>query len=679
MTAAHDAPDGDRAPDRSAPDQMTQHAVKIDLQGLIRLLAKNLYAEDDVFVRELVQNAHDSIKRRGEIEGQAAPPGEIQIRIDAHAGTIAISDNGSGLTEREVHEYLATIGRSGTGELRQELIKRGRQAEVTLIGQFGIGLLSAFVAAHRVEVETLSVLPDHPSWLWTSEGQSHYALGRGQRQQVGTTVTLHIADTYRDMLDVDTVRKAVKKYADFIPYPIYLNDEGASANAVNAPWHRTFPTERERLAEYWAFVDRRFPDYALDVIPIALAEPYRVDGVLYISDRHIPDVNTAGLVDIYQARMLITAGNRDMLPPWAKFLRGVIDSPDLTPTAARDAIQFDTAAREIRDALGRVVVEHLTALARNDPYRLERILEWHAYHIKGMAVAHDDFFDAIADIVPFETNRGTLTLQRYRDLAPHQTESTDQDIFYVSERGSATQFYMLCNARDLLVISAGIIFEESFLKKYAQRRPGVRVHQISVDGSELLFEKLKPAEAEQFRRLELDFQRVMPDAHSRARAVRFKPAELPAVTVLSQDAKLHQELEETRRNLVMPESVRNLADRLLERQPTVPVILHLNADNPTIQKLAQMANGNAGDAEPYRVAVQASYNNAMLLAQHLMTPNDAQAIFTSSNQTIALMIAGAEQLADLRARLDAAEQTLRERERQLDAATMLLEALRAQP
>ena len=137
----------------NSPANPTRYEIKIDLQGLIRLLAKNLYAEADVFIRELIQNAHDSIKRRAELK-QNAPPGIIRIRTDRETSTITITDNGAGLTEQEVHDYLSTIGRSGTGEFRQELLKKGRQAEVNLIGQFGIGLLSAFVVAYKVEVET---------------------------------------------------------------------------------------------------------------------------------------------------------------------------------------------------------------------------------------------------------------------------------------------------------------------------------------------------------------------------------------------------------------------------------------------------------------------------------------------------------------------------------------------
>jgi molecular chaperone HtpG len=132
---------------KASSDDQSQQS---EFQGLIKLLAKNLYAEADVFVREMLQNAHDSVKRRRELQGEGASPGEVRVKVDRTAGTITFTDNGAGMTEQEVREYFSTIGRSGTDAFRQELLKNGRQADVTVIGQFGIGLLSAFIVADRV-------------------------------------------------------------------------------------------------------------------------------------------------------------------------------------------------------------------------------------------------------------------------------------------------------------------------------------------------------------------------------------------------------------------------------------------------------------------------------------------------------------------------------------------------
>ena len=282
-----------------------QSEFQIDLQGLIKLLAKHLYAEADVFIREMLQNGHDSVKRRRELQGDGASPGEIRVRVDRIAGTITFTDNGAGMTETEVREYLSTIGRSGTDAFRQDLVSRGRQAEVMVIGQFGIGLLSAFIVADRVVVETLSWQKGNPAWRWESNGEKTYDLQRGDRKDIGSTVTLYINDKYRDMLSLEELRRGIRKYADFLPLGIYVNDDEAPANAVNAPWHKHYDNLNEELLEMSIFVKRRFPDSPLSTIPIHLTSPYKVDGVLYVSDNRIPDVNTTGLVDIYQSRMFV--------------------------------------------------------------------------------------------------------------------------------------------------------------------------------------------------------------------------------------------------------------------------------------------------------------------------------------------------------------------------------------
>ncbi len=376
----------------------------------------------------------------------------------------------------------------------------------------------------------------------------------------------------------------------------------------------------------------------------------------------MPDIASAGLVDIYQARMFITAGNRDLLPSWAKFVRGVIDSPDLSPTAARDAIQQDSASRGVRERLGQVIVDHLRGLARRDPQKFERLLDLHAYHVKGMAVQHDDFFDAICDLVPFETNRGLMSLHRYLDQSPKIAGQRQCTIHYFSERGSATQFYMLCNAKELLAINAGYVFDEEFLRKYADRHTDVRLHLISVAGSDFLFEPIGADAAQAFRSLERDFEATMPHPHSRAQTVRFAPATLPAVTVLTKEGKAQRVWQEVKESAFVPEFVRKVVQDALGDKPHVPVVLQLNADNPTVQQLARMAGTPLAKTEQYETAVLAVYNNAILLAQHLMTPANAQAAFGSSNKIIRLLIDQTEQFKQTQAQLTALELRLRDME-----------------
>jgi molecular chaperone HtpG len=634
-----------------------QSEFQIDLQGLIKLLAKNLYAEADVFVREMLQNAHDSVKRRKELNTEVSQQGEIRVYVDRVAGTITFTDNGAGMTEQEVREYLSTIGRSGTDVFRQDLLKQGRNAtDVTVIGQFGIGLLSAFIVADRVVVETRSWQANHPAWRWESNGEKTYSLQPGEMESAGSAVTLYVNDKYRDMLNLEDLRKVIRKYADFLPVGIYVNDDEAPTNAVNAPWHKHYDDPKEELLEMSIFVVRRFPDSPLSTIPIHLTTPYKVDGVLYISDNGVPDTSTTGMVDIYQSRMFVMEGNRDVLPIWAKFVRGIIDSPALTLTASRDAVQQDIAQKEIKEQLGEAVIRHLTELSKSDETKFQRLCNWHHYHLKGMALRDDTFFQAVADLIPFETNMGSMNLKRYFEEAKRLGQS-EVDLLYFDEQGSATQFYMLCEARGLMVVDASRVFEDDFLENYGRLHPEIRLRQLNIGESDFIFEPLEGKERDNFRLLEQEFLRGMPDRRSVAKAVRFKPESIPALSVMSAAAKSQARLERARKNVTLPEEVRNLLTDVLQGERSVPVTLYLNANNPMIQQLARMPA-----TEDTRDAYMAIYNNSIMLINQVLTPQNAELMFKSFTKIIDRMITQTDEVQKLTSQVSYTQLELEKKE-----------------
>jgi molecular chaperone HtpG len=468
------------------------------------------------------------------------------------------------------------------------------------------------------------------------------------------------------MLLIDELRKAIKKYADFIPYQIFLNDEGVPANAVNAPWHLNFTSENERLSEYTAFVGKRFPEDAiLETIPVALRTTYRVDGVLYISDR-LQDITPTieGQLEIYQNRMFVTSKSSHVLPLWAQFINGVLDSPDLTLTASRDAIQHDHVAQQIRDALAEIIVQHLQNMSKKAPEQFELIMRWHTSHIKNMALKYDDFFEAIADLVPFETNRGVMNLRRYCEQSLKLEQNHGYDIFYFGERESASRYYMLCDAKAMLVINAGRNFEEEFLEKYAKKRSDIRLHSLSREGADFLFEQTSIDEESVFHQLVMDFYAILVGQPIQIRMVHFKPKTIPAITSLESSARLRQELQAKQQSVYISKAMKDLLGRVLKEQKMSQVLLFLNADNPIIQKMAQMAEAHNNDTIAYQAAIYAIYNNASLLSSHLMTPEATQSIFTSSTETINLMIEQAEQLTQMQSKLSATQLSLRSRARQ---------------
>jgi molecular chaperone HtpG len=617
-----------------------QGTIKADFPGLIQLLAKNLYPNKDAFVRELIQNAHDSIVKRQSMG--KAPSGRIDIDTDAVQNTVKFTDNGAGMTEHEIETYLATIGRSGTGEFRAKLQETGRKQAVDLIGQFGIGVLSAFTTAEKVEVRTCSALPEQPSLLWIADGSPKYTLERLGKTKAGTAVTVFLKPEYRGMTVPDILHEAVRKYAEFLPFPIFINGQGP-ANTMNAPWHRTYGNEQERRVAYREWVEGRYSDLPLQVIPVRMKVPHPVDGVLYISARNVPDINTAGIVDIYQARMFICAGDRNMLPPWAKFVRGVIDSPALQPTAARDAIQQDSVHDQIRRALGILIIDTLKRLAKRDRTRFRRIMEWHHYHIKGMALEFEDFFEAISDTVLWEVSlpgaadgprmpgygrsSRMLTIPEYLELQTQEEQTEDGQnrkvIYYISERGAAPQFHRLCQSKGILAIIASLIFEEELLKKWCLRYAESAVlRRVDIAEGGVIFAKLSEEERKQYSDLEFHFSNLLghalPDQSILVRTEKFAPSDIPAVLTQTTDGEVLHRLERIANLRALSQDMSEAVLEILgiERVRAKPVILHLNASSPLVERFSREDLNDS----IIKDALLTLYNNAFIYSsQYLNT------------------------------------------------------------
>jgi molecular chaperone HtpG len=637
-----------------------EHTFQIHLEGLIRLLAQNLYADPDIFLREMIQNAHDSIGRRGVLAAERGetelPAPRIRVVVDREADTIEISDNGCGLTREEIDDYLSTIGQTGnTDELRHRIKEADRSRTVDLIGQFGIGLLSAFIVAEQVTLVTKAA--GHQALRWESRGGENYQVEPGERAQVGTTVTLHLRTENHRYLDTGRLRSIIRTYADFIGMPVYLNNEADPANAVTAPWHRSYPSDRERHRAYYEFWEKKFlSETSLHVFAVDEAFDWddvsqpdgkghgRVQGVLAITDRHTPDVNARGTVDIYIKRMFISAGNRDVLPPWAKFLQGALECDELTPNAARDNVIRNAALAAVQQTLGWLIVRELTELSQRDHQRFIDIMRWHSYHLLAMSVVEDyeEFFRAVADLMPLESDQGPITVAEYLRTAPPRSDGS-RLIYYITERGSANQYFLLASARSMRVFNCAEPFAERFLERYAQTWPErAHLHRLDVAGSETIFEPLTEVEQESFTELQAVYSLIFPDLRCVAKVSRFRPVEVPAVLTETRDGRSRREMEQISTNMSLPGYVRDLLKGFLHDQRE-PLTLHLNADNPTIQKLA--ARDNLRD-EVSRQALVSLYNNALMLLARVLRVEDVQTMFEQYNQVIELMLSLSAERAD---------------------------------
>ncbi|HEY0005808.1 MAG TPA: ATP-binding protein [Pyrinomonadaceae bacterium] len=605
--------------------QPEKFKMETNFEGLIKLLAEHLYSEPDVFVRELVQNANDSIVRRRKLERDLA--GRIEITIDAAARSLIFRDNGIGMDRQDIKDFLSVIGSSGTGTTKKQLKDQGERIAFELIGQFGIGMLSAFVVAERVVVRTRKV-GSMEAFAWHNSGSIDCELYADSKQDAGSEIVITVGQDFLFMLDEERLKETVIKYCEFIQFPISVNGLGP-INAIDAPWHReVWSSDEAKELAYRDFLSRRYPDLMLDVIPVEIGEEFEARGALFISDRYMPDINTTGVVDIFVRRMLIRANDNTLLPPWAKFVRGVIDSADLQPTASRDNIQRTHPSFEfLQERLGEIIIERLSYLAEFDPEKFEKINLWHHYHLKGMAYYHDDFFEKVADMLLFETSQGRMSLRQYLGLnAPREETGAKRPIYYFAYRGAATQFYRLAEARGWVVINAGDSFEADLLKKYA-RRHSETVHLERLDATDdpELFRRLEEDEQEKFHQLELDLEGHLYRCgigNVRVQMRRFSPADLPAVIIQTPETEAEEKLQGMLTSMVLMNTMEEIAREALEQSKRRPQFLSLNADNPLVQKLVLQNRRNA----LVREILLGIYNSALLYSHNMLTQTNAEAI-----------------------------------------------------
>jgi molecular chaperone HtpG len=565
-------------------ESVERFEMRTNFDGLVQLLARNLYPEPDVFLRELIQNAHDGIVRRARTDPDASP--RIDIDIDREARTLSVRDEGIGMDRDDIREFLSVIGSTGTGATRRQLETVDPQTAHRLIGQFGVGALAAFVVADRVTVHTRRA-DAAIGWRWENTGTNECTLRPCARDQPGTTVSVHLATEYGYMLDAAWIRRTIVRYCDFLAFPIHVGGVGP-VNAVDAPWHRAEWMDPEsRPASCRTYVKRRFQIEPLEVIPIAIDAPIRVSGILFLADAHVPEARSRG-VDVYVRRVFIRGRDTELLPAWARFVSGVIDTPDLTPTAARDNVRRDDAAcRTLIEVLGRVLLQALERTARESPDRFRRICASHQEHLSAIAATHARLFHAVRDLLVFETNRGLRCLPEC--IAPADAPgSPPPTLYYFPADADARQYFTLADAAGVVAVSAVHTFDEDLLVRYVQSHDrGIRLVRLDTARDTLFFRdpgrhrscctRLERATAAALRRT--GFSNVSVSIRN------FDPADVPAIVLMGADAAAELRLSQLINQPWFIESLHALTREMLDEHQSRGLRFVLNEKHALVQRL----------------------------------------------------------------------------------------------
>jgi molecular chaperone HtpG len=323
-----------------------KYEFKAEIKQLLDILVHSLYTSREIFLRELVSNASDAldklrfeITRGTEIKDKELPL-EIRISFDEKNNTITLTDTGVGMTRDEIIANIGTIAKSGSADFIKKLAENKAEAN-NIIGKFGVGFYSVFMTAKEVVIKTRSYLPDEAPIEWRSDGLGSYELVESDEDiKRGTTLIIHLKDDAKEFADKYRLSGIIKKYSNFITFPIYVGDE--RINTLSAIWREPRTSvKQEQHDEFYKFLtyDTEAP---FSVIHTSVDAPIQFYTMLFIPPKSIEmfryNREDYGL-DLYVRKILIQHKSKDILPEYLSFIRGVVDSEDLPLNISRETLQ----------------------------------------------------------------------------------------------------------------------------------------------------------------------------------------------------------------------------------------------------------------------------------------------------------------------------------------------------
>ncbi|CAK7192250.1 Chaperone protein HtpG [Commensalibacter sp. Nvir] len=407
----------------SNTNQEEHHQFSAEVERLMDLVVHALYSEREIFLRELIANAADAIDRRRfealTNETYALPTSpQIRLFIDKDSRLLTLSDDGIGMTKEELINNLGTIARSGTRAFEKQLKDAKPEDRPTLIGQFGVGFYSAFMVADKVEVSSRHAGSDE-AWIWTSEGKGQYSLIKAEQEHVGTNIVLHIKSDADEYLESFRLESIIRKWADHIAWPIVIkqDDKETNANEGTAIWKKSrSEITDEQLEDFYRHITHLF-DKPLSTLLWHAEGVFEFTALLFIPGMISPfqpvDQERKSKVRLHVRRMFIT-DEAELLPPWLRFVQGVVDTEDLPLNVSREMLQNTPVLARIRKALTNRVLTEIQKLTEKSE---DFVKFWGLFGavIKEGLWEHNEQTEALSKLSRFYSSsvEGLTTLAEY--------------------------------------------------------------------------------------------------------------------------------------------------------------------------------------------------------------------------------------------------------------------------
>ncbi len=362
-----------------------QFEFKAEMKQLLHLIVHSLYTHPEIFLRELISNGSDALNKARFLQLtdrdnllDAEAPLHIKIEVDAEAQTFSIEDTGIGMTQADLIERIGTVASSGTLAFLEELKAGGGTLDGELIGQFGVGFYSAFMVTDEITIETRHAASDSQGYQWQSQGTGTFTIDEIDRAERGTKISFKLKDEAKDFGQVWRVKDIIKKYSNFVDFPILVN--GEEVNAVSALWQRSKSeiTEEERN-EFYRFIST---DAAKPMGHLHLSLEGRVNfkALLFVPSKLPPGFYYGQLpkqLHLYADRVFIQDDCEALLPEYLRFIAGVVDAEDLPLNVSREVTQSSPLLARIKEILTKRILSMLEDWAKHDAEKYQAFYEAH--------------------------------------------------------------------------------------------------------------------------------------------------------------------------------------------------------------------------------------------------------------------------------------------------------------
>ena len=589
---------------------------KAESKKLLNMMINSIYTNKEIFLRELISNASDAIDKLHYLSLTNAnlkvnkDELEIKLELDKESRTIKIIDNGVGMTSEELENNLGTIARSGSELFKQE---NSNEKNLEIIGQFGVGFYSSFMVAREVSVLSKSINSDE-AYLWKSNGCDGYTIEKAEKEENGTVITIYLKENtednnYDDFLETYTIERIVKKYSDYIKYPIKMEVEKEEdkkktteikvLNSMTPIWKKKIKDVKD--SEYNDFYSDKFYDYEnpLKVIKSEVEGLTSYQALMFIPSHAPYNYYTKeyekGLM-LYSKGVMIMEKCADLLPDYFSFVKGIVDSEDIELNISRETMQQDRQIKLIAKSLETKIKKELEAMLKDDRENYIKFYESFGEQLKyGIYSSYGMNKEVLQDLLLFYSSKEEklIPLSEY-------VERLDGDTILYASGESVDKIKMLPSASDAIEKGKEILFLTSYIDEFVIKTIGSYKDKKFMNVSDSNFDLSSEEEKEELKKINeeskdlfVSMKEVLMDS---VKDVRFtnRLKNHPVCLITEGDVSL--EMEKVLNQMPNNEGVK--ANKILEINESHPISnklkeLQENGDKETLEKYTKVLYGQA--------------------------------------------------------------------------------------